>query len=123
MVNNIKQNINDVKQATTLELIENTWDSFLNLIKTNCKNCDCNMRPHSYIYHLQQEQYILVSAYLLILSTYTSQQINGSTCTQINCSTCTQMSFIPTFIKTYCQHFTSQQSQPSPMVTPPISII
>ena len=42
-----KTNINDVKPATTLELIENAWDSLLNSIKTNHQNYDYNLRPHS----------------------------------------------------------------------------
>ena len=42
-----KMNINSVKPATTLELIENAWDSFLNLIKSNHQNHDYNPRPCS----------------------------------------------------------------------------
>ena len=41
-----KTNINDVKPTTILELIENVWELFMNSIKTNHQNCDCNMRHH-----------------------------------------------------------------------------
>ena len=39
-----KTNINHVKPATTLKLIEEVWDSFLNSIKMNCQNHDYNLR-------------------------------------------------------------------------------
>ena len=42
-----KTNINYIKPATTLEHIENAWNSFLNLIKTKCQNLDYNLRLHS----------------------------------------------------------------------------
>ena len=35
-----KMNINDVKLCTTLELVENAWNSFLNFVETKCKNHD-----------------------------------------------------------------------------------
>ena len=40
-----KMNINDVKPCTTLQLIENTWNSFLNYIKTKCQNRDYILIP------------------------------------------------------------------------------
>ena len=42
-----KTDINDMKPATTLVLIENAWGSFLNALKTNCKIYDYNLRLHS----------------------------------------------------------------------------
>ena len=33
-----KTNVSDVKPCTSLEWVENAWDSFLNSIKTNCQN-------------------------------------------------------------------------------------
>ena len=42
-----KTNVNDVKPATKLKLIENAWDSFLNSVKANHQNHDYNLRPHT----------------------------------------------------------------------------
>ena len=41
-----KTNINDVKPCTTLELIKNAWNSFLNPKKIKCQNHDYNLGPH-----------------------------------------------------------------------------
>ena len=40
-----KTNINNVEPCTTLEHIENSWNLFLNSIKTKCQNHDYNLRP------------------------------------------------------------------------------
>ena len=40
-----KTNIYDVKPYSTLDLIENAWDSFLGSIKINHQNYTYNLRP------------------------------------------------------------------------------
>ena len=42
-----KTNINNVIPVSTLEAIENAWDSFLHSIKTSHQNHDYNLRPHN----------------------------------------------------------------------------
>ena len=42
-----KANINDVKPSSTKELVENTWDLFLDSIKTKHQNCSYNLRPNT----------------------------------------------------------------------------
>ena len=42
-----KTNANNVKPDTILKLIENTFNAFLNSLKTGQMNCDYNMRPCS----------------------------------------------------------------------------
>ena len=40
-----KMNVNDGKPCTTLEVIEDAWNSFLNSIKSNYQNQEYNLRP------------------------------------------------------------------------------
>ena len=52
-----KMNIDNVKPCTTLELFENTWNLFLESMKTKCLNHDYKLRPCDVFQHLQHEQY------------------------------------------------------------------
>ena len=65
-----KTNINDVKPCSITQLVENSWDSFLGLIKTKHQNCSYNLRPQPYFLSKNVEQYnhlLLLSIFRIII--------------------------------------------------------
>ena len=40
-----KTNVNDVKPCSTIEIVENAWDTFLGTLRTKCQNSNYNLRP------------------------------------------------------------------------------